>query len=136
MSLKGKLTTITIALALTGSAFAKESVCPDLHDLKRVGIQKASQLAYNYFIGYSIDNYNSATSWGFAIGPVEAKSEEETIEITNEILEDMTAPGVPEAGRGDDLVCMYETGDPNIIAVAIKGYEDISPVKLKQYLHR
>jgi hypothetical protein len=136
MSLNAKLTSFAAALVLTGSAFAGEGVCPKLSDIQAVGITMASQLAYNYYIGYAVNNYNTSTSWGFAIGPVEADSEEETIDITNDILADLTAPGIPESGKDDELVCIYETGDPNLFAVAIQGYEEISPMKFKQYLHK
>lgn len=136
MSLGVKCSTFAAALVFAGSAFAQEAVCPKLSDIQAVGIQKASQLAYNYFIGYSVDHYQTSSSWGFAIGPIESASEEDTIEMTNEILADMTAPGVPESGTGDDLVCIYETGDANLFAVAIKGYEEMSPMKFKKYLHR
>ncbi|KTC78993.1 DUF4949 domain-containing protein [Legionella cherrii] len=136
MSLRAKLTTLAAALVLTGSAFAEEAVCPKLNEIQSVGIEMASQLAYNYFIGYSINNYNTSSSWGFAIGPVEAESEEETIEITNDILDQLTAQGIPEHGKNGELVCFYETGDPNLFAIAIKDYVDMSPMKFKQYIHK
>ncbi|WP_454785161.1 DUF4949 domain-containing protein [Legionella sp. WA2024007413] len=136
MSLRVTLTSAAVALVLTGSAFAEEPVCPKLSDIQSVGITMASQLAYNYYIGYSVNHYNTSSSWGFAIGPVEAKSEEETIEITNDILADLTAPGIPESGQGDELVCLYETNDPDLFAVAIKDYEEMSPMKFKQYIHK
>ncbi|QLZ68377.1 hypothetical protein FOLKNPGA_01155 [Legionella sp. PC1000] len=137
MSLKTKLISFAAAMVLTGSAFADEPVCPKLSDIQAVGITMASQLAYNYYIGYAVNNYNTSSSWGFAIGPVEADSEEDTIDITNDILADLTSPGIPESGKGDDdLVCIYETGDPNLFAVAIKGYEEMSPMKFKRYIHK
>lgn len=136
MSLKLKLASFAAALVFTGSAFANESVCPKLSDIQAVGITMASQMAYNYYIGYSVNHYNTSSSWGFAIGPVEAKSEEDTIEIANDILADLTAPGVPESGKDDEVVCIYETGNPELFAVAIKGYEEISPMKFKQYIHK
>ncbi|CAM2788817.1 hemin binding protein Hbp [Legionella steigerwaltii] len=134
MSLRA--TTLAAALVLTGSAFADESVCPKLNDIQSVGIEMASQLGYNYYIGYSINNYNTSSSWGFAIGPVEAESEEDTIEITNDILADLTAQGIPEHGKNGELVCFYETGDPNLFAIAIKDYVDLSPMKFKHYIHK
>ncbi|HHT0592679.1 TPA: DUF4949 domain-containing protein [Legionella anisa] len=137
MSLKTKLISFAAAMVLTGSAFADEPVCPKLSDIQAVGITMASQLAYNYYIGYSVNNYNTSSSWGFAIGPVEADSEEDTIDIANDILADLTAPGIPESGKDDDdLVCIYETGDPDLFAVAIKGYEEMSPMKFKRYMHK
>lgn len=132
----GKLTTLTAALVFGGSAFAAEAVCPNLSDIQSVGITMASQLAYNYYIGYSINNYNTSSSWGFAIGPVEADSEEDTIEITNDILAGLTSSGVPESGEDDELLCFYETGDQSIFAIAIKDYTEISPLKFRQYLHK
>ncbi|PWY57444.1 DUF4949 domain-containing protein [Legionella qingyii] len=136
MSLGVKLSTFAAALVLAGSAFAEEAVCPKLSDIQSVGITMASQLGYNYYIGYSVNHYNTSSSWGFAIGPVEAESEEDTIDITNDILAGLTAPGIPESGQGDELVCIYETNNPDLFAVAIKDYEEMSPMKFKQYIHK
>lgn len=135
MSFGLKLTTVTAALVLAGSAFANKEACPSLSDLQAVGITMSSVLVDNLYVGYSIDNYNTSSIWGFAIGPVEADSDGEAIAATNEILANMSAPGIPDPGNDNDLVCFYDTGMPDIFAVAVKNLA-VSPMKFKQYLHK
>ena len=133
MSLVGKITTLGAALLFAGSAVAKESTCPDLSDIQAEGIQMAQQLEKNFYVGYSVSKYNTPTLWGFLIGPVKASSKEETLELTNELLSNLTAPGVPDTIEGH-FVCIYDTGNPSLYAIAVKNSK-ISPIKFKQFIH-
>ncbi|KTD74070.1 DUF4949 domain-containing protein [Legionella tucsonensis] len=131
MSLGVKLSTFTAALILSGSALANNA-CPDLSDLQAEGISEVQQLGNNYFIGFSISQFNSAT-WGFAIGPVKADAEDDALDASNEILNNMTTPGFPLELDHDTLICLYDTGNPYVYSIAVRDYA-ISPMKLKQYL--
>ncbi|MBI2785480.1 MAG: DUF4949 domain-containing protein [Legionella longbeachae] len=135
MSLGLKLTTITTALLIAGSVFAEEPICPNLSDIQAVGINMASQLGYDLYVGYTVNDYNTSSTWTFGIGPVEADSDEDAIDISNDILADMSGPGVPTESDGQ-MLCVYETGDPNLFAVGIKDFEGMSPMKFKQYMHK
>lgn len=131
MSLGVKLSTFAAALVLAGSAFANDA-CPNLSDLQAEGISDVQQIGNNYFIGFSINQFNSAT-WGFAIGPVEADTEDDALDASNGILNHMTTPGLPMELDRDTLVCLYDTGNPYVYSIAVRDYA-ISPMKLKQYL--
>ena len=136
MSLGVKLSTFSAALILAGSVFADDAVCPDLNRIQAVGISMASELGYGFFVGYSIDNFNTSSTWGFAIGPVQADSDEDAITVSNEILANMTAPGLPDPSEENELVCLYETGRDGVFAIAINNAYALSPMKFKQYLHK
>ncbi|KTD42043.1 DUF4949 domain-containing protein [Legionella parisiensis] len=131
MSLGVKLSTFTAALVLAGSALANNT-CPDLSDLQAEGISEVQQIGNNYFIGFSISQFNSAT-WGFAIGPVKADTEDDALDATTGILNNMATPGFPLELDHDTLICLYDTGNPYVYSVAVRDYA-ISPMKLKQYL--
>ncbi|KTD06154.1 hypothetical protein Lgra_2931 [Legionella gratiana] len=135
MSVGTKLASFTATLIFAGSAFAQDVVCPDLSEIQKVGINKASRIDFqkNHYVGYSVHNYNTDSSWGFAIGPVKASSERETIEITNEILSTMSGSGRVDTRTGD-VICVYQTHNPNILAIAIKDYFEVSPIRFKQFM--
>lgn len=125
---KAKLATFASALILTGTTFAGSEVCPDLSAIKAEGLSMSMQV-YGFYAAYQLSNFNTDTNWGFIIAPVEAESEDEAVEHANEILNSMTAPGV----LIDQGVCNYDTGVPNIYALAIQD-EFPSPLKLRQYI--
>ncbi|AWN73736.1 DUF4949 domain-containing protein [Legionella anisa] len=131
MSLGVKLSTFTAALVLAGSAFANNP-CPELSDLRAEGISEVQEIGNNYFIGMSISRFNLAT-WGFAIGPVKADTEDDALDVTNGILNSMATPGFPLELDHDTLICLYDTGNPYVYSIAVRDYA-ISPMKLKQYL--
>lgn len=131
MSLGVKCSTFAAALILAGSAFANDE-CPDLSALQAEGIAGVQQIGANYFIGFSISQIDSAT-WGFAIGPVKADSEDDAIDVSTDVLNHMATPGFPLELENDTLVCLYDTGNPYIYSIAVRDYA-ISPMKLKQYL--
>ncbi|KTD74657.1 DUF4949 domain-containing protein [Legionella waltersii] len=132
MTFKSKLTTFLSALVIAGSAMAQqEGGCPDINDIKSEGLPMVEQIGPEMYIAYNLSYYNSDAMWGFFIAPVEGDSEETALEISNEILDSMNAPGIPHE-QGGDVICSYETGIPNMIAAAIKDGQQISPLKLKQ----
>lgn len=125
---KAKLATFASALILTGTTFSGSEVCPDLSAIQAEGLSMSMQV-YGFYAAYQLSNFNTDTNWGFIIAPVEAESEDEAVEHANEILNSMTAPGV----FIDQGVCNYDTGVPNIYALAIQD-EFPSPLKLRQYI--
>ncbi|AUH72122.1 DUF4949 domain-containing protein [Legionella sainthelensi] len=135
MSLGTKLASLTAALIFSGSTFAQDVVCPDLGEIQKIGINKASIVDRNYYIGYATNHYNTDSNWSFAIGPVNAHSENETIERTNDILSKMTGIGVPDS-YNNDVICFYESGERDVLAIAITGSYEISPMKLKQLIYK
>ncbi|ARB91946.1 DUF4949 domain-containing protein [Legionella longbeachae] len=135
MSLGTKLASFTAALICAGSTFAQDVVCPDLSEIQKIGINKATIVDRGYYIGYANNHYNTDSNWSFAIGPVKAHSENETIERTNSILAKMTGIGVPDS-YNNDVICVYESGERDVLAIAITGSYEISPMKLKQLMYQ
>ncbi|KTD69754.1 hypothetical protein Lsan_0202 [Legionella santicrucis] len=135
MSLGTKLASFTAALIFAGSTFAQDVVCPDLGEIQKIGINKASIVDRNHYVGYSVHHYNTDSDWGFAIGPIKAGSEGETLEKTNQILSKMSGVGIPDS-YNEEVVCFYESGKKDVLAIAIKGYYEISPMKLKQFMYK
>lgn len=135
MSLGTKLASFTAALIFAGSTFAQEVICPDLGDIKHVGIDRASRIDFQKknYVGYAIDKYNTDSSWGFAIGPIKANSEKETIERANYILRNMSGKGTPDTSN-NEVICFYQTGRSDILAIAIKDYYELSPMRFKQFM--
>jgi hypothetical protein len=119
---------------LAGSAFsAQPAICPDINDIQAEGLTMAEEIGPDLYISYNISPYNTPSMWGFIIAPVVGDSAEVAIDIANDILSTMTAPGVPEQDR-NTLVCLYDTGRQDIYAAAINTDDgQISPMKLKQY---
>lgn len=136
MMFRSKLAAFAGALVLAGSAFAShQSMCPNIEDIQAEGLAFAEEIGQHFYISYNISNFNTDSSWGFVIAPIEAGSTEEAIETGNDILNTMTAPGVPEEQSGA-LICNYETGSPDLIAAAIQSDEQITPMRLKQLIKR
>ncbi|MBL7481259.1 DUF4949 domain-containing protein [Legionella bononiensis] len=136
MMLKSKLAAFAGALLLAGSAFAgQESICPNINDIKAEGISMAEEIGPNIYISYNISNYNTESTWGFLIAPVEADSTEVAIEGANEILSTMSAPGVPEQ-HGGAVICDYDTGRQDVFAAAINDNQQITPMRLKYFFKR
>ncbi|MDR3442460.1 MAG: DUF4949 domain-containing protein [Legionella sp.] len=130
---KAKLAAFAGALILAGSAFAAQDECPNLSDLQTEGVSMAQPFFGSYFT-YHFSKYNTDSSWGLVIANLNVESEEEAIELGNEILNNMTAPGV-YTPLETDIMCTYETGVPGVFAATIK-YEFPSPMKLKQFIQK
>lgn len=136
MMFRTKLAAFAGALILAGSAFAThQSICPNIEDIKAEGLSMAEEIGHDVYISYNISDYNTESNWGFVIAPIEASSIEEAIETGNDILNDMSAPGVPDQQPGV-LICNYETGNPNLIAAAIQTEDQIAPMRLKQLIKK
>lgn len=92
----------------------------------------AEVMGPNIYVSYNISLYNTPSTWGFILAPVQGETIEVALESANTILNTMSAPGVPEP-LGDIMICNYDTGRDDVIAAAIKDNSQISPMKLKQY---
>ncbi|WP_298627251.1 DUF4949 domain-containing protein [uncultured Legionella sp.] len=136
MMLKSKLAAVAGALILAGSAFAgQESVCPNINDIKAEGIAMAEEIGPNLYLSYNISNYNTESTWGFIIAPLEGDSADVAIEEANEVLSTISAPGVPEQ-HGDVILCDYDTGRQDLFAAAINDNLQITPMRLKYFFKR
>lgn len=134
--LKSKLATFTSALILAGSVFAgQQTICPNINDIKAEGLPMAEEIAPGMFLSYNISNYNMPSIWGFIIAPLEADSEEMALDEANEILANMSAPGIPAQENGA-IICDYETGVPGVIAAAINDGAQITPMKLRSFVKK
>lgn len=132
-----KLVSLLGAVLLTGSVYAsQEQSCPNINDIKAEGVSMAEEIMANLFLSYNISNYNTQSTWGFVMAPIDANSNEEAIEISNKVLEGMSSPGIPEESDGNDFVCLYNTGRQDMVAAAINADHMISPSKLKHYIQK
>lgn len=132
-----KLAAAASALLLAGSVYAGQAqICPDINDIKAEGMSMAEPIMNNLFFSYNLSAYNTSTNWGFVIAPIEADSEEMAIEIANEVLGGMSSPAIPEVNGDNEVVCLYNTGNQNILAAAINADQMISPYKLKQFIQK
>jgi len=97
----------------------------------------ADLIASNLYYSYNISTYNTDSMWGFVIAPIEADSSDDAIETANGILSSMSSSGSPQDGdKKGEIVCLYNTGQQNILAAAVNAERMISPNKLKQYIHK
>lgn len=137
MMFKSKLATFVGALVLAGSSFAgQQAECPSIDAIKGEGISMAEEIGPNIFITYNISTYNTESNWGFIIAPLQSDSDEEALDEANEILDSMTAPGVPQQHSGA-TVCEYDTGRQDIFAAAISDDSGmITPMRLKHFIKR
>ena len=121
------------AFALAGSIHAGMIQCPDINEIKVVGINMAGPITPKKYITYSISTYKTNSLWGFVIAPIYAESNDSAISIASEILQTMNTPGVPKERKGES-VCLYNTGRQGVLAAAIKTSHMISPSTLMQYI--
>lgn len=129
MKLRTILTAIAGALLFAGSAYARQDLeCPSLGAIKTEGFTMAVEFSAGFYYAFNLSNYGSDNNWGFLIAPVEGGSQNEAIEMANEILSSMTAEGVPHDLEG----CEYDTANPWVIAVAVK---DPNLIKLKNFYY-
>jgi hypothetical protein len=130
MMFRAKCAAFASALILAGTTFASQQVCPELTAIQAEGISMSMEI-YGIYAAYQISNFNTDSSWGFVIAPIVGDSEEDAVANANDILSEMTAPGVVlEKG-----VCSYDTGLNDVYALAIQD-ENPSPMKLRQYIRR
>lgn len=135
MTLLSKIATFAGALILAGSSFAGQEVCPAIEDIKSEGISMSELIGQDMYLAYELSNYNTESSWGFLIAPIESESGDAAIGIANEVLSTMTAPGVPFEHEGV-VICEYETGRSDLFAAAVKDEGGPTPLKLKQYFKK
>ncbi len=121
------------AFVLAGSVYAGQNqVCPSLDDIKAEGITMSERIAMNLFFAYNISSYNLDGVWGFVIAPIEADSNDEAIENANDVLNTMTGSGSVEENEENQLICMYNTGNPDLMAAAVKTDMMMSPNQLRK----
>lgn len=136
MMFHNKFAAIAGALLLAGSVFAGQSqLCPDINSIKAEGLNMAEKISANVFLTYNISTYSTNDVWGFVIAPIVSDTEETAIDQANNILSTMSSPGIPDEEDGE-IVCLYDTGRPDVIAAAINTEGMISPSKLKQYIRK
>lgn len=136
MMFKNKLAMIASALIIAGSVYARqEALCPDINDIKAEGLSMAEQIYPGLFFSYNLSTYNTSSHWGFAIAPIEAESDSIAVDFANKLLSTMTAPGIPEI-EGEATVCLYNTGNPDVLAAAVNTDQMISPSQLKHYIQK
>lgn len=129
--LRSKLTAFIGAFIITGSVFAsQDGLCPDINDIKAEGISMAEVVAPALYITYNISNYNTTNTWGFIIAPLQGEDEATVIDAANEVLSNMSAPGIPEQ-HGNAIICDYNTGRNDVFAAAINDTTQITPMSLK-----
>lgn len=132
--LRAKLAAFAGALILAGTAFANQEACPKLGAIQAEGVSMAMPIFSSLYGAYQLSTYNTDSYWGFVIAPIDAESENDAVEYANDILSDMTAPGVAEEVDGS-LMCTYDTGHSDIYAIAVNTMF-VSPMQLKQLIHR
>jgi hypothetical protein len=131
-----KLAAVASALVLASSVYAGQGqICPDINDIKAEGMTMAEVIMNNLYFSYNLSNYNTESTWGFVIAPIEAESSDEAIDTANDILSLMSAPGVPQEDE-NGFICTYETGNQDIVAAAINANHMMSPSQLKYYIQK
>jgi hypothetical protein len=131
-----KLAAVASALVLASSVYAGQGqICPDINDIKAEGMTMAEVIMNNLYFSYNLSNYNTESTWGFVIAPIEAESSGEAIDTANDILSTMSSPGVPQEDE-NGFICTYETGNQDILAAAINANQMMSPSQLKSYIQK
>lgn len=130
-----KIRTLTGAslLLIMCSVFASPQSCPNLADIQAEGLHIAEQMSMNVYLSYHLSNYHTSSNWGFVLAPVEAKSEELSLEYANTILNSMSAPGIPYEDRGL-TICDYNTGNHKVMAAAVENKGHLNMPKIKQLI--
>lgn len=126
---KAKLAAFAGALILAGTSFASPNICPQLSVIQAQEVSMAMEV-YGIYAAYQISDFGTDSNWGFIIAPVDGDSEEDAIENANDILSNMSAPGVSTSEEG---VCSYDTGIPDVYAFAIQD-DFQTPMKLRQHI--
>lgn len=121
MMFRTKLATIAGALVLMGSSFAGQELCPSIDLIKTEGVFAADSM-FGLYMTSTISNYNTESTWMFAMGPIYADSAEIAIQVSNDILSSMITPGVPQEDPVT-TVCTYDTGNPNLKAIALRKFD-------------
>lgn len=136
--LKKRLAAVASALVLAGSVYAgQEQICPDIEHIKAEGLTMAELITKNVYYSYNMSTYNTNKMWGFVIAPVEADSIGSAVEAGNVILSTIHGPGLPqELDEHSTVECLYDTGVPYIVAVAVSTEQMISPSILKRYIQK
>ncbi|MDI1352106.1 MAG: DUF4949 domain-containing protein [bacterium] len=136
MMFQSKFTAFVSSLLLAGSVFAGQAVviCPDINDIKAAGLVNAEEILPNQHLTYNISNYNTEFSWGFFIAPVEAETLEEALETANTVLSTMNEQGIPQESDPMNIMCLYNTGNPHLMAMAVRN--PITPGQLKNHFNK
>ena len=133
MMFRSKFAVLASTLILSGSIFAAHNtICPDIADIKAESMNMVEEMGLDYYITYNMSNYNTNSQWGFAIAPIQADSGDEALDLANDLLSNMTAPGVLQ--RKDPAICGYATGENHILAFAVEGVT--GPMEMKKYVNK
>jgi hypothetical protein len=134
MTFRTKCLALASGLIFAGSIYAgQEVICPNIDDIKAEGLNMAEQLGTDLFFTYNISEFNTDSSWGFVMAPIEADSAETALEESNELLDTMSAPGVPQEHE-NEIICEYNTGTQHIMAAAVKNDQGLAISKFKQLI--
>lgn len=138
MKFKSKLATIVSTLILAGSAYATQNtlVCPGVGAIQSEGLTMSGEIMTGLYLTYNLSNYNTEVNWVFMVGPVEAESEDESLEHSNELLSVLSGNPTPEEIEQDTWACDYNLGDDGIMAMAIHSDDMLSPQKMTRFLRR
>lgn len=131
------IATFISTLAFADSVFADEQspkFCPSLTAIRAEGMSNAIELVEGIYLTYNLSYYNTATNWGFIIGPINAPSEELAMRHSNKLLAIMNGSPKPEEDDEGNWLCEYQTGNPNISAFAINTDDMLSPRHMARYL--
>lgn len=133
MMFRSKLAVFASTFVLSGFVFAADNIiCPDIADIKAESMTMVEEIGLDYFITYNVSNYSTNSQWGFAIAPIQADSEDDALNVANDLLNNMTAPGVLQ--RKDPTICGYATGENHVLAFAVEGVT--SPIQMRQYVNK
>jgi hypothetical protein len=139
MMFKSKLATFVGALVLAGSSFAAQGVpqsCPGINAIQSEGLPNAGEIFQGMYLAYNVSNYATPSNWVFIMGPVMADSEEMALESSNDLLATMSGTPEPQNDNEGNWICEYDTGEPNVAALAIQADDMISPLNMARFLRR
>ncbi len=138
MMFKSKLATFVGALVLASATFAahvEPETCPSIGAIQAEGLTMSAEIMENLYLSYNLSNYGTPSNWVFFIGPINAESDEEAIELSNELLPTVTGDPSPE-NDDDTWWCQYDTGSQDLGAIAIMADEAVTPYKMSRFLRK
>ena len=114
------------ALFCSMSAFAashQNYECPKLSSIQAEGVQLAYMFEDGQFAVSQISEYGfEDAQWMFVMAPISTDDEQEALTMGNSMLSKMQGEATPVAIE-DSMACMYDTGNPDIYALAFNLYD-------------
>lgn len=123
---------LPLLFCISGYSQSRPKNCPDIDLIKAQGL---TYTFYNSqtdnYSAYSQSQFNSDYDWGFAIGPISAKNQDDALVLANELLQQASGNPKPKYNQIINAwTCEYDL--PGLYRAFAATAKDLTKLNLRQ----